>query len=949
MTSPPPWHARPAEEALAELESHGEQGLEPAEAGRRLEEFGPNRLEEEEGPGALRRLLVQFNNILIWILLVAAVFTAVLGEWIDTGVILAVVVVNAVIGFVQEGRAEEAMAGIRQLLSPDAEVIRGGARRSIPAEELVPGDLVHLTSGDRVPADLRVVRARNARVEEAALTGESVPVEKSPEPVAPDRLPGDRTSMAFSGTLVVSGRITGVVIATGTETEIGRIGGMVRDVESVTTPLLQQIHRFGQQLSIAITGAAVALFLWGWLVSGLPMAELFLSAVALAVAAIPEGLPAILTITLALGVQRMAGRNAVIRRLPAVETLGSVTVICTDKTGTLTRNEMAVEQVLLPGRSWHVEGTGYEPEGSFRRGATEGPTDGTPDTPPAEPASDLGLMALARAGLLCNEAEFSPPGPDAPDGTPELHGDPTEGALLVLAARTGLVRSKEEEDLPRKDLVPFESERRWMASLHAMPAGGRVLLAKGAPERILDHCSHQAPSDPDLDPLDPSHLEQGIAPLDREHWLEEVEAVASGGYRVLALAARPLPKDASDPRSDADSSLDAEKAGSDWVLLGLAALMDPPRPEAIQAVEDCHGAGIRVVMITGDHAATATSIGARMGIGDASTPALAGAEIEEASDEELGGLLDGRPVIARASPEHKLRIVRHLQARGEVCAMTGDGVNDAPALRQADIGVAMGIKGSEAARSASEMVLADDNFASIEKAVEEGRTVWDNLRKTLLFILPTNGAEALLVLVAVILAMPYLPITPVQILWVNMVTAVTLALALAFEPTEPGVMSRPPRPPGTPLLSAALVRRIAWVSVVVGGGCLFLFNREIRAGADPAYARTLVVNALVMAELFYLLNCRFLWRASLGPRALAGNPALWIAIGALLVLQLGFTYLPVLQTALGSEPLTPTSWGWAVALGITVFILVELEKAWGRRQGLPTRTASPTPPRAPHS
>jgi len=911
-----PWHALPGEEVVEVLETDREQGLSRSEAEARLVSFGPNRLPEEEGESVFVRFLKQFHNVLIYVLLGAALFTAFLQEWIDTGVILLVVVVNAIIGFVQEGKAEAAMEGIRKLLSLEAQVVRNGKRATISAEDLVPGDLVRLESGDRIPADLRILSARNARVEEAVLTGESEPVEKGPDPVEERAQVGDRRGSAFSGTILASGRITGVVVATGERTEIGRIGEMVASVQGVTTPLLRKIDRFGTQLSVAIVGGSALVFFFGWLIRSLPPAEVFMAVVALAVAAIPEGLPAILTITLALGVQRMARRNAIIRRLPAVETLGSVTVICTDKTGTLTRNEMAVERILLADGEWEVTGSGYLLEGEFRR-------EGEARDPSASPI----LKRLIRVGLLCNEAEFTEPlraGADATgEGSEEgaddegkraeavLQGDPTEGALLVLAAKAGMDRAEEEDRFPRVDMIPFESERRWMATLHRAASGDHVLLLKGAPERILEMCASIRTGE-----------DESMA-LDREAWSRRLEDVAGYGYRLLAMAEAP----GKAPSGD----LKPEDVGTDCTLLGVVAIMDPPRSEATEAVGKCRDAGIRVIMITGDHAMTARSIGARMGIGEGDS-ALTGAEIDDIPEEELGARLRKENVIARASPEHKLRIVRQLQAWGEVCAMTGDGVNDAPALKQADIGVAMGIKGSEAAKSASEMVLADDNFASIERAVEEGRTVYDNLKKTILFILPTNGAEALIVLAAVVFAFAHLPITPVQILWVNMVTAVTLALALAFEPGEAGIMERPPRPPDEPILSRHLLQRIIYVSVLVGGACILLFHWELGRGATEAYARTAVVNALVAAELWYLFNCRFLWRPSIGWDALVGNRAVLVAAGLLVVFQAGFTYLPFFHLTFGTAPLEAVTWIPVLMVGLVLYLVVEAEKAVGRRR-----------------
>jgi magnesium-transporting ATPase (P-type) len=903
-----PWHSLDTDEVLRALESDAHRGLSGAEARRRLDQHGPNRLREEARESALVRFLKQFHNILIYILLAAALLTALPGEWIDTGVILAVVLVNALIGFVQEGKAEAALEGIRRMLSLEATVIREGRRRRVPAEALVPGDLVLLEGGDRVPADLRLLAARNARVEEAALTGESVPVEKSPEPVLAETVLGDRRNMAFSGTLVAAGHLRGVVVATGAATEIGRIGEMVSRVERLTTPLLERIGRFGTQLSVAILSLAAALFVVGWVARDYPLAALFMIVVSFAVAAIPEGLPAILTITLALGVQRMARRNAIVRRLPAVETLGSVTTICSDKTGTLTRNEMTAARVITASHVFHVTGSGYAPEGRFE-------LDGRPVSPDEHPV----LREIGRASLLCNDAGFSP---DPATGARVLQGDPTEGALLVLGEKAGFGIEEETRAWPRLDVIPFESESRFMATLNADPQGKRWIFLKGAPERVLAMCERARAGDGDL-------------ALDREAWRQRTDAVAGEGFRMLAVAVKAATR--------GHDRLATEDVQDGFTLLAVTGLIDPPRPEAIEAVDKCRSAGIRVKMITGDHALTARSIGAQMGIGEGRN-AITGQEIEAASDAELVDLAREHDVFARSSPEHKLRLVRALQARGEVAAMTGDGVNDAPALRQADIGVAMGIKGTEAAKSAAEMVLADDNFATIERAVEEGRTVYDNLKKTILFILPTNGAEALMVVSTVAFAFTELPITPVQILWVNMITAVTLALALAFEPPEPGIMDRPPRPRQEPILSGYLLWRIAFVAVIVAAASQFLFLRELGLGGSPEQARTVAVNTLVAGQLFYLFNARYLRESSLGVRRLSNNRVALIAVAVLLVVQACFTYVPLFQTWFGTAGLVPVHWVWVLLTGLAVFVLVEAEKAVVRWGGGRSRAGRPLGP-----
>jgi magnesium-transporting ATPase (P-type) len=889
------WHALGPDDVLRALGADASQGLSRAEARERLARYGPNRLPEEGRETSLVRFLKQFHDILIYILLAAAVLTALLGEWIDTGVILAVVVVNALIGFVQEGKAEAALEGIRRMLSLEANVVRDGSRQRIPAEELVPGDVVLLESGDRVPADLRLLAARNARVEEAALTGESVPVEKSTEPLPEETLLGDRRNLAFSGTLIAAGQLRGVVVATGRHTEIGRIGQMVSRVERLRTPLLEKIERFGWQLSAGILSLAALLFAFGWFLRDYTLAELFMVVVSFAVAAIPEGLPAILTITLALGVQRMAQRRAIVRRLPAVETLGSVTTICSDKTGTLTRSEMTATRVITAAHVFHVTGSGYVPEGRFE---LEGRA--------VSPADHPSLIELARAGALCNDAELAQ---DPRSGDPVLQGDPTEGATLVLGAKAGFGREQIRAN-PRLDAIPFDSAHRFMATLNGDPDGKRWIFLTGAPERVLEMCEQV-------------RTDEGEAALDREAWRRRIDEVAGQGFRMLAVARKEAPPGQDSP------ALDDVRSG--LTLLGVAGLIDPPRPEAVEAVARCRSAGIRVKMVTGDHALTARSIGAQLGIGDGRR-AITGAEVEAASDEQLIDLVQAHDVIARSSPEHKLRLVRALQARAEVTAMTGDGVNDAPALKQADIGVAMGIKGTEAAKSAAEMVLADDNFATIERAVEEGRTVYDNLKKTVLFVLPTNGAEALMVVSAVALAFAELPITPVQILWVNMITAVTLALALAFEPAEPGLMERPPRPRDEPILSGYLLWRIAFVAVIVAAASQFLFLRELGAGRPPELARTLAVNTLVAGQVFYLFNTRSLHTSSLRIRQLLSNRAALIAVAVLIAFQAVFTYAPLFQTWFGTAALAPVHWLWALGAGAAVFVLVEVEKALVRRR-----------------
>ncbi|HMP08926.1 cation-transporting P-type ATPase [Hydrogenophaga sp.] len=898
QTEPADWHRLSPEQALEQLDS-SPRGLSTAEATVRLQRHGPNRLEMTEGPGLWRRVLAQFNNLLIMVLLAAVVVTALIGHLLDSAVILAVVLLNVSIGVLQEGKAEKALAAIRHLLSPHANVWRDGRLQDIDAADLVPGDVVQVASGDSLPADLRWLQINNLRVDESALTGESVPVEKALAPVAVDAALGDRLSMGYAGTLVTQGQARGVVVATASGTEMGRIGRLLESVEQVTTPLVRNMGQLARWITFAVVAAAAALFAFGTLVRGMPVAEMFMTAVGLAVAAIPEGMPAIMSITLAIGVQRMASRNAVIRRLPAVETLGSVTVICSDKTGTLTRNEMTVQQVVLAGGVVDVEGAGYAPEGALRRDGHH--------LQPAELFREAPvLLALAEAAALCNDAGLHPEA-----GLWQLTGDPTEGALLTLAMKAGIDPVELARERPRTGAIPFESEHRYMATAHAAAEGepaGHDLLLKGAPERVLAMCSHQLTDDGQT------------VPLDDAHWQRAIDEQARAGRRVLALARGHV---------DAVSALDSRSGVDGLTLLGLVGIIDPPRQEAIEAVAQCKEAGIRVKMITGDHAVTASAIATQLGMGE-NLRAVTGPEIEAMDDQALRQVVLEADVFARASPEHKLRLVQALQARGEVVAMTGDGVNDAPALKQADVGVAMGRKGTEAAKQAGAIVLADDNFASIAHAVEEGRTVYDNLRKTVTFLLPINGGESMSLLVAVLFGLA-LPIMPVQILWVNMVSSVALAMVLAFEPTEPGVMKRAPRPPGEPMLSPFVIWRILLVSTLFSLGIFGMYQWSLASGAPVEEARTMAVNTLVAMEVFYLFSVRYLKAPSFTLAGVQGTPRVLMAVGVVIVLQALFTYAPFMQLWFGTRALEPGQVLLCALVGLTVLVLLEGEK-WVVRQ-----------------
>ena len=876
------WHALPVGELIKKLGTDQDAGLRAEEVSARLTKFGPNRLPTAGKRSPITRFLMQINNVLIYVLLAAGVGKILLGEWLDASVILGVVIINALLGFVQEGKAEKALDSIRNMLSSEAMAVRDGKTRMVSAEELVPGDVVLLQSGDKIPGDIRLCEVKNLRVEEAPLTGESVPVDKIEDPVDEKAQIGDRKSMAYSGTLVVSGRAKGIVVATGGNTELGHINQMLSGVKTMETPLLRQIERFGKILTIIILIVCAITFAYGRLFLDIGFVDMFKAAVGVAVSAIPEGLPAIVTITLAIGVQRMAARHAIIRRLPAVETLGSVSRICSDKTGTLTRNEMVVSAVAIADASYEVTGEGYSPRGEILK-------DGKPA------AKNPVLEAMARASVLCNESSIH-----EEDGMWKLTGDPTEGALLPFAAKVGLSAETEIATLPRTNMIPFESEHKFMATLH-----DSLLFVKGAPDVVINYCNRQ-------------ELSNGIqAPLDRAFWSKKNEEIASKGQRVLALARL------TDAKID-EATFHAEGLTKELVLLGLVGIIDPPRDEAIAAVKECHQGGIRVTMITGDHAVTGASIAKMLGIGDGKSY-VTGSQIEEIDDDALEAKCRRIDVFARTSPEHKLRLVRAMQASGQVVSMTGDGVNDAPALKQADVGVAMGIKGTEVSKEAAEMVLTDDNFASITAAVREGRTVYNNIEKAILFMLPTNGGQALTILAAIFLGL-VLPITPPQILWINMVTSVTLALAISFEPHERDVMGRPPRMANQPLLNRFGIWRIAFISLLLLVFTFGTFYWLSHHGVPIEIARTAAVNAMILGQVFYLVNSRFLFESSLSIRALVGNPLVPAAIGGVVLLQALFTYAPFMHHIFGSENLPLWIWKWLLLGGVVFFIVVELEK-----------------------
>lgn len=855
-------HSQSPEACLSAMDA-SPNGLTGSEASRRLAEHGPNRLPEVVGRGPVVRFIAQFNNVLIYVLLAAALVTATLQHWIDTGVILAVVLANAAIGFIQEGKAEAAMSAIRNMLAPHAAVLRDGERLTVDGAELVPGDVVLLEAGDKVPADLRLLDARNLAAQEAILTGESVPVEKAVTTVGADVPLGDRRSMLWSGTLVTQGTARGLVVATGGKTEIGRIGGLLAGVEQLTTPLVEQMDHFARWLSFLILLMAALLLAYGYFVGHHDFSEMFMAVVGVAVSAIPEGLPAVMTITLAIGVQAMARRNAIVRRLPAIEAIGSVSVICTDKTGTLTRNEMVVAAVETPDGAFQVSGEGYAPEGII------------------SPAGDLTSLALASA--LCNDAHIT-----LKDGQWAVAGDPMEGALLAFA---GKVCGNHRHDHRRLDAIPFDSRHRFMAVL-TESMRGRTVYVKGAPERVLRMCGD----------------------IDLKHWHQRAEAMAGQGMRILALADRQEPGETIAPAS----------LEQGLRFLGLVGLIDPPRPEAIAAVAECRTAGIRVKMITGDHAGTAAAIAAQIGLENPDR-VLTGVDLDRLDDAQLALEVATVDIFARTSPEHKLRLVTALQSNGLSVAMTGDGVNDAPALKRADAGIAMGQKGSEAAKEAADLVLADDNFASIAAAVREGRTVYDNLKKVISWTLPTNAGESMTIVLALLIGLA-LPVTAVQILWVNLITGITLGIALAFEPTEVGTMARPPRPRNAPILSGELVWHVILVALLFLAAVFGIFSYAIDRGYPLALAQTMAMNTLVVLEIFHLFFIRNIHSTSLTWAAVRGTKVVWTVVIAITVAQFAVTYLPPLQAVLGTMPVPFVDGLLITALGAVFFAIIEIEK-----------------------
>jgi len=903
MSSSPPsadprWHQLETTAVVRLLKSDCQRGLSGAEVTRRQQEYGPNSMSARGGTPAWKRFLQQFNQPLVYLLVAASVITAFLHEWVDSGVIFGVVLVNAVIGFIQESKAEKAVEALNRMVVTEATVRREGRRQRVPSAQIVPGDVVILQSGDRVPADLRLFQVHSLQVDESPLTGESVPVNKHAEPLASDVVLADRQNQAFAGTAVTYGTAEGLVWAIGDKTETGRIAWLIADAVELSTPLTRKITAFSKLLLWVILGLSGLAFVIGVL-RGEPPVEMFMAAVALAVGAIPEGLPAAVTIVLAIGVNRMAKRRAIIRKLPAVETLGSTTVICSDKTGTLTENQMTVQRVVAGGREYELTGGGYDPRGEVLH-----------DGKKIESAQHPALLECLRAGVLCNDSQIV-----IEEGRQIVQGDPTEAAMLVAGAKAGLLHEEMIDASPRLGMIPFESEHMFRSTLHALD-GTRTIYKVGAVERLLERCTDMFAADGTL------------APLDQEAVRADVGCLAAQGMRVLGFARRHAEHEG--------DHLAHEHVSGGLTFLGLQGMIDPPRQEAISAVANCRRAGIRVKMITGDHAITARAIAEKLGIADSDgVQVMTGRELENVSDADLPAVAHRVEVFARVAPEQKLRLVTALQAHGHVVAMTGDGVNDAPALKRSDIGIAMGIAGTDVAKGAADMILIDDNFATIEAAVEEGRGVFDNLRKFIVWTLPTNVGEGSIILVAMMLGV-VLPVVPVQLLWVNMTTSIFLGLMLVFEPKERALMDRPPRDPKLPLLTFPLIMRTGLISLIMIVGAYWLYFYEINVGGETiAEARTAVINVIVMVEVAYLMSCRSLNRSVLSI-GLFTNPFAIAGALAMIAAQILFTYTPVMNHLLHTAPLEAGAWLRILGVATLAFTAVELEKwiRFGRHQGV---------------
>jgi Ca2+-transporting ATPase len=876
------WYQLTTKETFEKLKA-SENGLSDSEIKERLLQFGPNKFIEEEKISRLKILIHQFTSPLIYILLVAGIVTIFLKEYIDSGVIFAVVILNAIIGYIQEYKAEEGVRALKKMVVPKAKVLRGGKEKEINSAELVPGDIVLLASGVRVPADLRLFKMIKLRVEEAMLTGESLPSEKVKSPIKEANLtPGDQKNMAFMGTIVVSGRAKGVVVETGHSTILGQIATEVREVVVIKTPLQDKLMRFAKLIGILVIAFSSLVFGVGILL-GEKASEMFMIAVATAISAIPEGLPVAVTITMAIGVARMTRRNAIIRKLPAVETLGSTTVIGSDKTGTLTKNEMTVKVAYDGEKAYRISGVGYEPKGEILY-----------ELEPVDIKASANLLMVFRIGMLCNESNIY-----EEEGEFQVDGDPTEGALIVSAMKAGLNLIEETKHYPQTAIIPFESEYGYMSTIHRH-GGKNLIFVKGAPEKILDMCTECIATDT----------------IDTKKIMNTAHLFAREGMRVLAMAYKESPHDIDEiTHHDVEGNL---------IYVGLQGMIDPPRTDVMDAVKGCKKAGIKVVMITGDHAATASAIATMLGITIEESGAMTGKEIEAMSDDELFNKVKDISVFARVSPKHKLRIVKQLIRYGEIVAVTGDGVNDAPALRAAHIGIAMGKSGTDVAKEASDMVLADDNFASIFAAVEEGRVVYDNIKKVTLFLISCGFGELIAIIGTIVMGYP-IPYIPAQILWLNLITNGLQDVALAFEPAEKGVLNRPPRNPKEGILSSLMIQRTLLMGITLAAGTLFLFISNLKAGVPLERARTIALTTMVFFQFYQAINCRSETRSVFRMSPLS-NPLLFISMIAAFLAQLSVIYVPAFQWVFRTVPITINEWVQIFMVSTTIILVIEMDK-----------------------
>ncbi len=882
------WHSMDIDTVYATTNTD-EKGLSSSEAKARLELHGPNKLQEQKKQSALMRFILQFHNVLIYVLIFAAILTFFLDHKIDSIVIISVVVINAVIGFIQEHGAENALESIRKMLAYTAVVFRDGQKQKCNSEDLVIGDIVQLEAGDRVLADIRITQAHGLSAQEAILTGESDTVEKNPKSVADNMIIADRSSMVFAGTTIASGIGRGIVVATANRTELGRINRMLSSVQTLTTPLVEQMDKFARWLTLFILVFSVAILFIGYYLKDMPFNEIFIAVVGLFVAAIPEGLPAVLTITLAVGVQAMVKRNAIVRQLPAIETIGSVSVICSDKTGTLTKNEMMVQTIQSATKQYNVSGTGYDPTGAIHTSTEE----------EVDVNQDNFIKMMAKCSALCSDANLY-----NYNGQWSIDGSPTEGALVAFSHKVGLDSDKIRTEYHRSDFIPFDSKHKFMATLNHAHEQKSLIVIKGAAEIILSMCKYQY------------IYSTNIEILNKPFWEQQAEEIAKKGQRIIAIAYKNVPIE--------KTSLSFNDLDEELVLVGFIGIIDPPRAEVVDAIQECYNGHIEVKMITGDHTTTASAIAKGIGLQNPDK-VLSGKDIEHLSDEELQKAVLNTNIFARTTPEHKLRLVKALQANNKVVAMTGDGVNDTPALKRSNVGIAMGKKGTEAAKESSEFVLTDDNFASIVHAVREGRKVYENIKKVIGWTLPTNASEASVIIMAILFGMA-MPITPIQILWANMITAVTLGISLAFEKEDNNIMTRAPRSLDEPILNKVLIWQIVYVTILFLTAVFGIYTYSIYTGAQIEHAQTLAFNTLIFMEIFYLFYVRNMNTLIKSVREILNCPIVWLAVGIVIIAQLLVTYTPFFQQVFTTQPLLFSEILLITLIGFVMYMLLEVEK-----------------------